>query len=65
MSIDAERHPDYIKKDGKRSPENGINPDVRIHVLYGSVNIDGQIYRVKTTLKENLFNDEPKTPHSW
>ena len=64
-SIDAERHPDYIKKDGKRSPENGINPDVRIHVLYGSVNIDGQIYRVKTTLKENLFNDEPKTPHSY
>ena len=64
-SIDAERHPDYIKKDGKRNPENGINPDVTIHVLYGSVNIDGQIYRVKVTLKEYTDENRPKKAYTY
>ncbi|MBQ9430922.1 MAG: hypothetical protein IJU44_05155, partial [Kiritimatiellae bacterium] len=48
----ADRHPDYKKgEDGKRDPENGVNPDVTIDVLYGAMRFSGQTYRVKTTLK--------------
>lgn len=53
-SVMAETHPDYNKgKDGKRSSENGYNPDNLIHRCYGAISIDGQEYRVKLTLKEN------------
>ena len=53
-SVMAETHPDYNKgKDGKRSAENGYNPDNLIHRCYGAISIDGQEYRVKLTLKEN------------
>ena len=53
-SLMAETHPDYNKgEDGKRSPENGYNPDNLIHRCYGAISIDGQEYRVKLTLKEN------------
>ena len=53
-SVMAETHPDYNKgRDGKRSPENGYNPDNLIHRCYGAISIDGQEYRVKLTLKEN------------
>jgi hypothetical protein len=59
-SIGAEQHPDYIKgEDGVRRPENGINPDVTIHRLYGAANIEGKLYRIKTTVKE--LPKEPKT----
>ena len=48
----ADRHPDYVKgKDGRRSPENGVNPGVTIDVLYGALRFGGEAYRVKTTLK--------------
>lgn len=51
-SIEVEIHPDYKKTD-KRGAENGIGrEDLLIHRLYGAVKIDGDIYRVKTTLKE-------------
>ena len=39
-----------------RSAENGINPDVTIHRLYGAVTMGGKLYRVKVTLKEDLQN---------
>lgn len=53
-SVMAETHPDYNKgKAGKRSAENGYNPDNLIHRCYGAISIDGQEYRVKLTLKEN------------
>ena len=53
-SVMAETHPDYNKgRDGKRSPENGYNPDNLIHRCYGAISVDGQEYRVKLTLKEN------------
>lgn len=53
-SLMAETHPDYNKgRDGKRSPENGYNPDNLIHRCYGAISIDGQEYLVKLTLKEN------------
>lgn len=61
-SIDAEQHPDYMKgADGVRRYENGKNKDVTIHRLYGAVDIDGNIHRVKVTLKENV--NDPNAPH--
>ena len=65
-SVDAEQHADFKKgKDGVRSAENGINPDVTIHRLYGAVRMDGKLYRVKVTLKEDKTSKEPKVPHSY
>ena len=65
-SVDAEQHADFKKgKDGVRSAENGINPDVTIHRLYGAVRMDGKVYRVKVTLKEDKTSKEPKVPHSY
>jgi N12 class adenine-specific DNA methylase len=49
----GESHPDYKKVNGVRSVENGINEGVTIHRVFGAVDIDGQIYRVKITLKED------------
>ena len=58
-SVDAEQHADFKKgKDGVRSAENGVNPDVTIHRLYGAVRMDGKLYRVKVTLKEDTQNEE-------
>ena len=48
-------HPDYLKVNGRRSPENGFNPLVDIAVLYGCVVFGGIPYRSKTTLK--FFKD--------
>ena len=53
--VDA--HPDYNKdKNEKRTPLAGINKDVNIDVLYGALSFEGDIYRVKTTIKR--FIDE-------
>lgn len=64
-SIEAEVHPDYNKKDGVRSVENGYNDNLLIHRFYGAVEIDGQTYRVKTTINE--FRDESRanTPYTY
>ena len=65
-SIDVETHPDFLKgKDGKRSAANGINKDVLVHRLYGAVDIDSMIYRVKITLKENTKTREATNTHSY
>jgi hypothetical protein len=65
-SVDAEQHADFKKgKDGVRSAENGVNPNVTIHRLYGAVRMDGKVYRVKVTLKEDKTSKEPKVPHSY
>ena len=51
-SFIGETHPDYKKGvDNKRRPENGVNPNVEIAVLYGSVSMGGMLFRAKTTLK--------------
>ncbi|MBO7732245.1 MAG: hypothetical protein J6S67_06825, partial [Methanobrevibacter sp.] len=48
--VDA--HPDYAKdKNGNRTPLAGINKDVNVDVLYGALSFEGEIYRVKTTIK--------------
>lgn len=52
-SIDCEEHPDYKKVNNERKPENGVNSDgLLIHRFYGAIELDGKIYRVKTTMKE-------------
>lgn len=52
-SVEVEVHPDY-KKVGKRSAENGVDKsDLLIHRLYGAIEIDGKVYRAKTTIHEN------------
>lgn len=57
-SVDAEQHADFKKgEDGVRSGENGINPNVTIHRLYGAVGMDGRLYRVKVTLKEDTKSE--------
>lgn len=65
-SVDAEQHADFKKgEDGVRSAENSVNPNVTIHRLYGAVRMDGKLYRVKVTLKEDKTSKEPKVPHSY
>ena len=66
-SVDAEQHADFKKgEDGVRSAENGINPDVTIHRLYGAVRMDGKVYRVKVTLKEDSARSrDPKKAYSY
>lgn len=61
----AETHPDYKKVDGKRSKENGINPGVTIHRVYGAVSIDKKVYRVKITLKEDRTQDVKTRAYSY
>ena len=56
-SIDAEVHPDYIERDksGKRIVGK-YSDHILMHRLYGAVEIDGKVYRVKTTVKEDITN---------
>lgn len=64
-SIEAEIHPDYKKgEDGMRSVENGYGEGVLVHRLYGAVELDGKMYRVKTTMQEFRGGEENK-PHSY
>ncbi len=65
-SIDVETHPDFLKGENeKRSSENGINKDVLVHRCYGAVNVDGKLYRVKITLKENSKTRETTNAYSY
>ena len=64
-SFVAETHPDYLKVDGKRSPQNGINPLIVIEVLYGCVSYGDIPYRVKTTLKRYLEHRDAKKAYSY
>ena len=65
-SVDVETHPDFRKNDnGVHSVEMGFNPDVLIHRCYGAIDIAGDIYRVKITLKENVKTRETTGTHSY
>ena len=51
-SIEVEIHADYKKGEG-RSVDNGIDDEnLLIHRLYGAAYINGDLHRIKTTLKE-------------
>lgn len=64
-SVEAEVHADYKKKGGVRGAQSDVNPESLIHRFYGAVNIDGALYRVKTTLRE--YQDAHRLPlaHSY
>lgn len=63
-SIEAEEHPDYKKINGERSADNGIaDENLLVHRMYGAVEIDGKIYRVKTTMHEHL--SKGNAPHDY
>ena len=66
-SIEAEIHADYVKGEGGvRNAENGVNRnDLLVHRIYGAVNIDGNTYRVKTTIHEFRDANTANTPHSY
>lgn len=65
-SVDAEQHADFKKgENGVRSADNGINPNVTIHRLYGAVRMDGKVYRVKVTLKKNTRTKETPKAYSY
>lgn len=64
--VDAETHLDYLKGgDGVRSPEFGINKGVMIHRVYSAVELSGELYRVKVTLKMYDDLNTPGKPHSY
>ncbi len=64
-SVVGEVHPDYIKKNGVRSVENGVSPNTEIHRLFGAVEIDGNVYRVKTTVKYFTDKGNNNKAHSY
>lgn len=65
-SVEAEVHPDYKKgEDGQRRVENGYNSTKLIHRYYGAINIDGTVYRVKTTMEEFANKSFPTSAHSY
>lgn len=65
-SVEAEVHPDYNKgEDGVRRPENGYNNSNLVHRFYGLVTVEGEPYRVKTTIIESGTNDIKTKPHSF
>ena len=64
-SIEVEEHPDYKKSNGKRGEENGYNPNILIHRFYGAIDIDGEVYRVKTTMREYEEEAQPNTQYTY
>ncbi|MBD5268894.1 MAG: hypothetical protein HDR48_03260 [Bacteroides sp.] len=65
-SIEAEVHPDYTKgSDGKRGGRNRINEKSLVHRFYGAIEIEGSIYRVKTTMREYSDSNRTTTAHSY
>ena len=63
-SIEVEEHPDYKKLNRERRVENGIDdPNLLVHRMYGAVDIDGMIYRVKTTMHEHY--GKGNAPHDY
>lgn len=64
-SIEVEIHPDYNKVDNVRNPKNGYNADILMHRFYGAVEIDGDIYRAKSTVKENRDKNTTLKPYAY
>lgn len=63
-SVEVEEHPDYKKVNGKRKAENGVgDSNLLVHRMYGAVQIDGNTYRVKTTMHEHYVKGN--APHDY
>lgn len=57
----GESHVGYKKgKDGIRKPENGLEDGITILRYFGAVDIDGKIYRAKTTIKRTDYKNYQK-----
>lgn len=64
--IEAETHPNFNKVENARKPEYGYDNHLLIHRVYGAVDIDGVVYRVKITMKENMQDRSlPNKPYSY
>ncbi len=64
--IDVETHPNFAKKNGRRIPENGHDKNVLVHRVYAAVSVDGQLCRIKITMKENLQDNAlANKPYSY
>ena len=65
-SVDVETTPDFKKdENGVRKVGNEINKNVLIHRCYVAVEINGNIYRVKITLKEYKDKNEANKAYSY
>jgi hypothetical protein len=66
-SIEAEIHADYKKGEDKvRRIENGIdNKGLLVHRLFSAIEIDGNLYRVKTTFNEFIDAQTQNSPHTY
>lgn len=64
-SIEVEIHADYKKLSGERSAQNEVNVNALIHRFFGVVNIDGNLYRVKTTMREYADVNMATVAHSY
>ena len=65
-SIEAEIHTDYTKgKDSVRIQDSVVNNTSLVHRFYGAVNIEGLIYRVKTTMREFRDVNTATNAHSY
>ena len=64
-SFIGEIHPDRMKRDGKRSPANGVNPDVTVLRLYGCVAFGDIPLRAKVTLKQYVDPNEKAKAYSY
>ena len=62
-SIDVEIHPDYEKEGGERNPKKISSMDRLVHRLYGAVELEGQVYCVKTTMLE--YSSHEKRPYTY
>ena len=64
-SEEVEIHPDYTKVNGERNATNEINPKTLVHRFYGAANIDGAVYRIKTTMREYTDQIGLAVAHSY
>ena len=64
-SFIGEVHPDRMKRNGKRSVANGINPDIKVIRLYGCVSYGDIPLRAKVTLKTFVDANENTKAYSY
>lgn len=64
--IEAETHPNFNKIGDARKIEYGYDKHLLVHRVYGAVDIDGVVYRVKITMKENMQDRSlPNKPYTY
>lgn len=64
-SIEVEIHASYSKLNNLRKVENDVDRTILMHRFYGAIMFLGNIYRVKTTIKEYRNVDYPNNPYTF